>query len=437
MGRFYSDELEEGIRLLYFQTDKSKYPEGIRLIEKAAENNEPDAFYFLARCYAWGDGGFADSKENDKKAIELSKRGAELGSRLAVLGADRFCELESVLPYMNCTHVEAFEEVMRMANEGNAMAMYAVGLVYYWGDVAELPKYDLHSKKDNSMVGIRWFERAAREGCVPSFENAYISRRNGKNDVPVDIPAAIAFLESVQNKCQIPVYLCPNIGNDYEKVKRLDKMIEWYQRGMDGGDSTSVYNLAMSYESGNGVAKDETKAFELFHKAAEMGRTDAKRSVGRCYFYGIGTPEDKVKALEWFRKAAENRDGYSQYHIAKCYDEGIGGVAQDFAQSRSWAEKAVQNGNNNAKYYVGKGYFYGYGVMQNYSIAFRNLLGIKNADAYMLVGKMYEEGLGVDIDYEKAVEYYQKAKDMGYGPEAEKALAGFKRSIFGKLKKIK
>lgn len=436
MGRFYSDELEEGIRLLYFQTDKSKYPEGIRLIEKAAENNEPDAFYFLARCYAWGDGGFADSKENDKKAIELSKRGAELGSSLAVLGADRFCELESVLPYMSGTHLQAFEEVMRMANEGNAMAMYAVGLVYYWGDVTELTKYDLHSKKDNSMVGIRWFERAAREGCVPSFENAYISRRNGKNDVPVDIPAAIAFLESVQNKCQIPVYLCPNIGNDYEKVKRLDKMIEWYQRGMDGGDSTSVYNLAMSYESGNGVAKDETKAFELFHKAAEMGRTDAKRSIGRCYFYGIGTPEDKVKALEWFRKAAENRDAYSQYHIAKCYDEGIGGVAQDFAQSRSWAEKAVQNGNNSAKYYVGKGYFYGYGVMQNYSIAFRNLSGIKNADAYMLVGRMYEEGLGVDVDYEKAVEYYQKAKDMGYGPEAEKALAGFKRSIFGKLKKI-
>lgn len=436
MGRFYSDELEEGIRLLYFQTDERKYPEGIRLIEKAVENNEPDAFYFLARCYAWGDGGFEDSRENDEKAIELSKRGAELGSSLAVLGADRFCKLEEVLPCMKCTHIEAFEEVMRMANEGNAMAMYAVGLVYYWGDVTAFPKYDLRNERDNSTVGVRWFERAAREGVVPAFRNAYISRRNGKNGLPIDIPAAIAFVESVQDKCKIPVDLYVNIGNDYEKIKRTDKMIEWYIRGMEGGDSTSVYNLALSYEDGNGVAKDEEKAFELFNKAAELGRTDAKRNVGRCYFYGIGTPEDKTKALEWFRKAAEKKDAYSQYYIAKCYDEGIGGVAQDFAQSRSWAEKAVQNGSNNAKYYVGKGYFYGYGVVQNYSIAFRNLSGIKNADAYMLLGRMYEEGLGVDINYEKAVEYYQKARDMGYGPDAEKALGGFKRSIFGKLKKI-
>lgn len=437
MGRFYSDELEEGIRLLYFQGDTGKYPEGVRLIEKAVENNEPDAFYFLARCYAWGDGGFADSKENDAKALELSKRGAELGSSLAVLGADRFSKLEEVLPYMNCTHLEAFENVMGMANEGNAMAMYAVGLVYYWGDVIGLPKYNLRSEKDNSLVAMRWFERAAAEGCIPAFINAYVARSDGKNSVPKDIAASLDFVERVKDKCQIPVMQFVNIGNDYERIGRLDKMIEWYLRGVEGGDSTSVICLAISYEKGSGVPKDEVKAFDLYHKAAEMGRTDGKRNVGRCYFYGIGTREDKVKALDWFRKAAEGRDGYSQYHIAKCYDEGIGGVAQDFAQSRNWAEKAVQNGYNNAKYYVGKGYYYGYGVKQNYSIAFRNLSDIKNADAYMLLGRMYEEGLGVDMNYEKAVEYYQKAKDMGYGPEAEKALAGFKRSIFGKLKKIK
>lgn len=436
MGRFYSDELEEGMRLLYFQRDESKYPEGVRLIEKAVENNEPDAFYFLARCYAWGDGGFEDSKENDAKALELSKRGAELGSSLAVLGADRFGKLEAVLPYMSCTHLEAFENVMHMANEGNAMAMYAVGLVYYWGDVIELPKYNLRSEKDNCLVALRWFERAAAEGCIPAFRNAYVVRRGGQNGMPQDIPSALSFAESMKDKCQVPLAQFVGIGNDYERIGRLDKMIEWYLRGMESGDAASVICLAVSYEQGNGVPKDTVKAFDLYHKAAEMGRCDGKRNVGKCYFYGIGTSEDKEKALEWFRKAAEEGDGYSQYHIAKCYDEGIGGVAQDFVQSRGWAEKAVQNGNNSAKYYVGKGYFYGYGVKQNYSVAFRNLSGIQNADAYMLLGKMYEEGLGTNVSYEKAVECYQKARDMGYGPEAEKALAGFKKNIFGKIKKI-
>lgn len=56
MGRFYSDTLEKGIRLLYFQADPSQYPRGIKLLEQAVQAEEPDAFYFLARCYAWEDG---------------------------------------------------------------------------------------------------------------------------------------------------------------------------------------------------------------------------------------------------------------------------------------------------------------------------------------------------------------------------------------------
>ena len=86
MENYYSDTLREGLRLLYFQADQSRFPEGVRLLEEAVANEEPHAFYFLARCYGWGDGNV---KENDKKARQLSKRGIELGSDLCVLGADR------------------------------------------------------------------------------------------------------------------------------------------------------------------------------------------------------------------------------------------------------------------------------------------------------------------------------------------------------------
>lgn len=271
MGFFYSNELEKGIKLLYHQNDKSKFPEAVSLIEKAAANDEPDAYYVLARCYAWGDSGLPDNKENDKKALELSQRGAELGSSLAILGADRFSRLKDVQPFMKVTHEQAFEEAVSMAKSGNALAMYAVGLVYFWGDIVELPKYALPTRKDNSVEGVKWFDKAADKGFIPAFKNAYISRRDGTNGVPIDIAAAVRLVEIVQGHCEIPPRFYSNIGNDYDKLGQKAQMIEWYQRGVESGDSNSMFNLAYSYEYGDGVPKDYALAVKYYQKAKDAG----------------------------------------------------------------------------------------------------------------------------------------------------------------------
>ncbi|MCM1468269.1 MAG: sel1 repeat family protein [Alistipes sp.] len=281
MGIFYSNELEKGIKLLYHQNDKSKYPEAVSLIEKAVANDEPDAYYVLARCYAWGDSGLPDSKENDNKAIELSKRGAELGSSLAILGADRFSRLKAVEPFMKVTHEQAFEEAVKMAESGNALAMYAVGLVYFWGDITALPKYALSSRKDNSVAGVKWFDKAADKGFIPAFKNAYISRRDGTNEVPVDISAAIRLVEIVQGHCEIPPSFYVNIGNDYDKLGDKDKMIEWYRRGVEAGDAMALYNLAYSYENGDGVPKDYAAAVEYYRKSKDAGYGGADKALSK------------------------------------------------------------------------------------------------------------------------------------------------------------
>lgn len=271
MKQAYSKELEEAIRILYYQTNPSKYQTAVRLLEQAVAREEPDAFYVLARCYAWGDSGFADSKANDQKALELSKRGAELGSSLAILGADRFGRLEDVRPFMKVTHEQAFEEAIRMAETGNALAMYAVGLVYFWGDIVALSTYALPTLQENAVEGVKWFDRAAALGFIPAFKNAYISRRKGTNDVPVDTKAAVALVEKVQDVCDIPSVLFVNIGNDYEKVGRLDKMVEWYRKGVETGDATSMYNLGISYEKGQGVEQSNEMAANYYRMAKNAG----------------------------------------------------------------------------------------------------------------------------------------------------------------------
>ena len=91
MGKFYSDTLEDAIKLIYFQSNPARYPEGVKLLEKAVEEGEPDAYYFLARCCAWEDG---DVPEDELRARQLSREGIAKGSDLCVLGADRMNALQ-------------------------------------------------------------------------------------------------------------------------------------------------------------------------------------------------------------------------------------------------------------------------------------------------------------------------------------------------------
>ena len=126
MERYYSDILCQGLRLIYFQADPSGFAEGVQLLEKAVALDEPHAFYFLARCYGWGDGNV---KVNEKRAKKLSKRGIELGSDLCVLGADRMDILKGdIKNAMTGTLEEAFQGVLSMAKNGEPMAQYAIGL---------------------------------------------------------------------------------------------------------------------------------------------------------------------------------------------------------------------------------------------------------------------------------------------------------------------
>lgn len=439
MRRFYSDTLARGIELLYFQNDTSKYPEGVRLVEEACANNEPDAYYIMARCYAWGDG---DVKDNDRKAVDYSIKGAELGSDLCILGAKRFGRLKSLMPVMKHTLQEAVAAVTEMAQAGNAVAQYAIALFYFWGDATTIQsgKNMAELEAQNGRESIKWYTMAAQQGHIPSFKNLYISTYKGQNGVPKDINRAFMYAENLKDKVQIPSYLCDTIGGDYETVKNYTKMVEWYERGVAAGGSSSINNLGFSYLNGTGVAKNYDKAFELFTMGKDKGEPYSAYNLGRCYFFGWGCKEDKSQAFKLFKIAANANHKAAQAYLAQYYYEGLAGVPADYAECRRWAQRSAGNGYYMGKYYLGKCYLYGNGVLANYEMALRMFKECVSktdyADAYLCMGEMYEKGLGVGVDYNQAVAYYQKAAGLGCA-DANAELARFKKSFFGNNWKLR
>jgi uncharacterized protein len=85
----------------------------------------------------------------------------------------------------------------------------------------------------------------------------------------------------------------------------MKKAVELLTIAVSDNIPSALFDLAICYEEGLGVKKDERTAFELYLKAALEGDKDSIYSIGRCYYHGIGVIPDKQLALIWLEKAQD------------------------------------------------------------------------------------------------------------------------------------
>ena len=84
----------------------------------------------------------------------------------------------------------------------------------------------------------------------------------------------------------------------------LAQSARYYERGSELGDAACQNSLGVFYVNGEGVRKDEKRAFALFQKSAGQGYGLAMYALGRCYQFGTGCKGNMKKALEWYEKAS-------------------------------------------------------------------------------------------------------------------------------------
>jgi TPR repeat protein len=90
------------------------------------------------------------------------------------------------------------------------------------------------------------------------------------------------------------------------------------------GHADSQYNVALMYERGIGVGKDEKDAVLWYGKSASQGNANAQFNLGVLYEHGRGTPVDFAKANKWYRKASEQEDALAIGNLGMLYVRGQG-----------------------------------------------------------------------------------------------------------------
>jgi chemotaxis protein histidine kinase CheA len=111
---------------------------------------------------------------------------------------------------------------------------------------------------------------------------------------------------------------------------------------------------------------------------ANSGESDAQYDVGTMYQNGRGVAADRNKAVEWYKQAAEqgNQKAVSRLKLMESN-------ASRFGKTLS----AAESGNGKSQYEI---------------------------------GNMFMTGIGADIDYGKALSFYEKSAAQGYNKAAYK-----------------
>ena len=92
--------------------------------------------------------------------------------------------------------------------------------------------------------------------------------------------------------------------NTYDEGQYSDTIMLW-QKAADLGLAAAQVNLGFMFANGEGVRKDEKKAFQLYEMAADKKHPEGYVNLSRMYSRGIGVEHDYDKASHYACLARE------------------------------------------------------------------------------------------------------------------------------------
>ncbi len=258
--------------------------------------------------------------------------------------------------------------------------------------------------ENSALTGLFYFREAAPVAAAP-VEPPRIERPNVQARTPAPVPAEDPGNASALTNLAINYETGDGVPKDEAEAARL------YARAGDLGNAQALLNLGAMHAEGRGVARNATEAMRLFQKSAALGNADAMKNIGVLHNQGDGVPKNSEEAARWYRKAADLGNDIAMTYLAIAYANGTG-VPKDEAQAARLYRQAADRGNRQAALNLGVFYYRGRGVAKNYGEAmrfFRKAADLGDTQAMSNIGVMYDNGEGVPRNSAEAARWYNKA----------------------------
>ena len=460
-----------GVRHLLFARNDKDRQTGLKLIETVAEGGNLVAQYLLGKIYNFGLAVPADFAKAARWYRAAASNGMYAAKyRLAHLyyrgqGVEK--DLKKFIGLLT-----------EVAKSGSQLARYDLAVAHRNGE----------GVRKNQALGLRKFRELAEEGMpLARYELAriYALKNSGVTDekkarywliqllqggVPsFQVKAADIYADLLGDyEAALPLYQEAADRGDSDAINSLgvmyklgqgvktdwDKAIDLYKQAADMGNAIAMNNYGYAFLIGEGVDQDYLEALKWFRLSAEKNYAMAQNNMGHMYHSGLGGVVDYQKAREWYEKAAAQNYPDAVHNLGVVYLTGHG-AKKDPARAEKLFRKAAAAGYPKAiklveKYdeedrvlefansgqmtpyemwFQANDYLYGLnGRSLNLSLGLN--LAMKSMEAgyeqaYLLVATLYEKGLAVEADSQKAITYLKNAAaDIG-SYDAMKRLASY------------
>ncbi|KAK2664539.1 hypothetical protein Ddye_003113 [Dipteronia dyeriana] len=228
---------------------------------------------------------------------------------------------------------ESFKMLMKEAEEGNAGAMYRIGMIHLFG---------LRGLRVDHAKALSWLSKAADKGEPESMYLLGEMYASGVVCVERNYTKALELLTLASQQHLYAAYdrmgyLYLNgygVDKDYTKVT-----IEYFEKAAENGGAGGHYNLGLMYLKGTGVKRNAQLACKYFLTAANSGYDLAYYQLAKRFHTGVGLKKNLPVAAELYKLIA---------------DYGPGDVGKAFLLYSRMAELGYEVAQSNAAWILDK-----------------------------------------------------------------------------------
>jgi TPR repeat protein/serine/threonine protein kinase len=382
-------------------------------------------------------------------------------------------------------YTAAVEQYKKAANQGDVIAMHALGRIYGSGlgvkqnyrEAAEWYKKSVKRNYPNSMSNLASLYWSGADGFPQNraealklyeeaaqlkFPHAYIGLANHyRHGVdPVNPNRSVQYLHNCLTLQEEDIFDLSGKGDCYRTlgdyyrdgfaVEKSEtdsdasyrRAREYYTRSLDAELPSATYNnkemimytLGEMAQFGQGMEQNYREAAYWYEKSHAAHYPDAAARLGYLTEFGHGVSEDKQKALTLFKAAEKGGSNLGRYHLGRYYFNN-----KQYQLALPLLEKYIELGGYGWGYYfLGDIYQYERTGVRNLPLAREHYLNCAKSDVascYYRVALMYQKGEGGGIDKAKAFENMKKAADLD-NASAIADLAYYHWTAFGTAKDV-
>ena len=152
------------------------------------------------------------------------------------------------------------------------------------------------------------------------------------------------------------------------------------------GDTAAIVELGLRHVNGTSITQDSEAAVKYFRISADQGNPIGLFYLGTALANGVGLPKEESMAVFFWEQAAQQGYGMAQYWLGFFIANGRGGIGSNWCAAAPLFEAAAAD---------------------------------NVTDAAFMLGVMYQEGRGVEPNYDKAAGWYRKANAIEFNQKAQ------------------